>query len=348
MHLLIIRFSAIGDVALTVPVIMALQKEHPGIKISILSRPQFRSLFEPLGVHFIGADLKGRHKDLLGLRKLYKEIVRSSRPDKVIDLHGVLRSHLLTSFFRLVGIPVFKIDKGRKGKRQLTRRKDKIRKPLPHTTLRYAEVFKKAGFAFSYDPQKPPMPDYPAEEAKKVWDELNLKVPALGIAPLATYPGKTWPMGKVKEVIEILQKQNIPILLFGGPADHDTLDALSGENIFNMAGRLGFAGEVALMRYLALMVSMDSSNMHLAALAGIPVVSVWGATHHFAGFGPLGKNDHLMAQVPVEQLPCRPCSVFGNKPCFRHDYACMHWLKPEDVMEKVILALKETEDPHSI
>jgi ADP-heptose:LPS heptosyltransferase len=78
---------------------------------------------------------------------------------------------------------------------------------------------------------------------------------------------------------------------------------------------------------------MDSANMHLASLFGVPVVSVWGATHLFAGF--MGYGQSADNAVQIDALTCRPCSVFGNKPCFRGDHACMEWIKPEQISEKV-------------
>lgn len=79
----------------------------------------------------------------------------------------------------------------------------------------------------------------------------------------------------------------------------------------------GLREELILMSNLDVMVSMDSANMHLASLTGTPVVSVWGATHPYAGF--LGCNQKEENAVQVS-MPCRPCSIFGNKPCQRGDY----------------------------
>ena len=78
--------------------------------------------------------------------------------------------------------------------------------------------------------------------------------------------------------------------------------------------------ELALMSHLDVMVSMDSGNMHLASLINTPVVTIWGATHPLAGFMGWNQSEENAVQV---DLPCRPCSVYGNKPCSRKDYACL-------------------------
>ena len=80
------------------------------------------------------------------------------------------------------------------------------------------------------------------------------------------------------------------------------------------------------------MISMDSANMHLASLTATPVVSIWGATHPYTGF--MGWNQQEQNAVQIE-LDCRPCSVFGQKPCLRGDYACMNRIAPETIVEKV-------------
>jgi ADP-heptose:LPS heptosyltransferase len=99
------------------------------------------------------------------------------------------------------------------------------------------------------------------------------------------------------------------------------------------AGHLSFCDELRLMNSLDVMLSMDSANMHLASLVDIPVVSVWGATHPYAGF--YGYNQNPINAVQVD-MPCRPCSVFGNKPCRYGAYDCFNQIKPEMIVEKIM------------
>ena len=81
------------------------------------------------------------------------------------------------------------------------------------------------------------------------------------------------------------------------------------------------------------MISMDSANMHLASLVGTRCVSVWGSTHHFAGF--LGYGQSVDDVVEVKDLTCRPCSVFGDKPCYRGDWACLQELDIQKINDKI-------------
>ena len=91
------------------------------------------------------------------------------------------------------------------------------------------------------------------------------------------------------------------------------------------------------MSHLNAMLSMDSANMHMASLVATPVVSVWGATHPYAGFMGWGQKPENIVQV---ELDCRPCSIYGQKPCLRGDYACMNMIKPEIIVEKINFLLQ--------
>ncbi len=132
----------------------------------------------------------------------------------------------------------------------------------------------------------------------------------------------------------VYQTKIIHLFLFGGSNDRMHFEAWEKEftNVVNMAGRLSFKEELTLISNLHLMVSMDSANMHLASLYAVPVVSVWGATHPFAGFYGFGQNP---ANAVQEELYCRPCSVFGNKPCYRGDWACMQIISPQQIINKI-------------
>lgn len=342
MRILIIRFSALGDIALTLPLIQKLNDKYPDLELFILSKPFSKELFASLKINFVHSNLNSEHKGVFGLFKLFKSIKREVKPDIVIDLHQVLRSKILSLFFRISGTGVFSIDKGRAEKNALVRRENKISKQLKHSTERYADVFEKAGFPLNFKPE-----DFHGIVSQQIsqdqfeFPENKIKI---GLAPMAQHTGKRWPIDNVKDLISALQKEGKHIYLFGGPEDVPTLEELAKDSnqIVNMAGKSGLQNEIQLMAKLDVFIAMDSSNMHLATMANIPVVSIWGATHSHAGFGPLGKNDDLKVEVAINELNCRPCSVFGNKECFRKDYACLHGINSNMVMEKINLALNKS------
>ena len=159
----------------------------------------------------------------------------------------------------------------------------------------------------------------------------------IGIAPFAKHPAKVYPMDKMEEIIKVLsQKEDTTIFLFGGgekEKQHIAELCDKHPNVLSAQSQQGLRGELALMGQLDVMLSMDSANMHLASLVGTRVVSIWGGTHPYAGF--LGWNQKPNDCVQVD-LPCRPCSVYGNKPCLRGDYACLSGIKPIQVIEKLV------------
>ena len=327
--LLIIRFSALGDIAMSVPVIYDLAVQYPDLEITMLSREMARPLFEqlPKNVHFIAADLKGRYKGMLGLCRLWHD-AHLSDFDYIADFHGVLRTWWLRTEGCLRRKKIAKIDKGRKGKKALTRQKNKVFIQQATSFERYAKVLKQLGF-----PIKPQFVklDYSVFcETQKAPNETWV-----GIAPFAKHEAKVYPMDKMEQVIKALsEREHTTVFLFGGgTSENEHIERLCAKynNVRPAKSQQGLKGELALMDQLNVMLSMDSANMHLASLVGTRVVSIWGGTHPYAGF--LGWNQKAGDCVQLD-LPCRPCSVYGNKPCLRGDYVCMNDIAPEVVVEK--------------
>jgi ADP-heptose:LPS heptosyltransferase len=104
-----------------------------------------------------------------------------------------------------------------------------------------------------------------------------------------------------------------------------------------LAGKQSFAEELEIIKNLDLMVSMDSFNMHIASVLGVPVVSIWGATHPDFGFYP---QQQPRSNALCANLPCQPCSAFGQKACRYGDYRCLTAITPEMVFQKIQKILK--------
>jgi ADP-heptose:LPS heptosyltransferase len=361
-HIVVFRFSALGDVAMTVPVVKLLLAQHPELTITYVSNSFVQPLFSGIDrLNFFAADLKGRHKGLIGLWRLAKEIRREKKIDAVADLHNVLRTNILRGLFFPHVKKVSVIDKGRKEKREITRIDNKRLRPLKSTFQRYADVFNKLGYSIdlpvplsSPDSRFPipdsrfpipdprfPIPDsrFPISDSRFPISDSRLRI---GIAPFAKHLQKQYPPDKMKEVIRLLDAENDKeILLFGGREDANDLELWEKEfkNVKNLAGKLPFEEELKIISTLHVMVSMDSANMHLASLFDVPVISVWGGTHPFAGFYGWKQEPGNAVQV---DLYCRPCSVFGNKPCYRGDLACLHSILPVAIYDRISKQLYNT------
>lgn len=342
-QLLLLRFSAMGDVALLAPVVQAFTIRYPDVGITLVTRRKFAVFFEQFpNVRVVGADFEGQHNGFGGLVRLFNELRQLGSFDVIVDAHQNLRSAVLKRLFQLVGVPSVTIAKGRAEKKALTRREAKIRQTLPHSVERYARTFDQAGFALA------PSRTFRFPLVASANDELALffarqpiqaKARWLGIAPFAQHRQKMWPFERFAPLLEQLYA-HLPITIFlfgGGPEELTQLGTLRQRfpRAILVAGQLSLGAELGLIRQLDGMLCMDSGNMHLAALSGVPVLSIWGATHPDAGFGPWGQGPEATLQVPTDVLTCRPCSVFGNKPCWRGDLACLYDISVEAVATRV-------------
>lgn len=334
-HLLVFRFSSLGDVAMTVPVLKLLLQQNPGLKVTMVSSQFMQPLFAGIDrLQFYSADLKGKHKGLKGLYGLFRELKKSFAIDAIADLHNVLRTKILRSFFFISGIPIAVIDKGRKEKKELTRRENKILKPLKTTFERYAEVFTSLELPLTLSNSE--IVKKTTVQPQEINELRQQGFKLIGLAPFAQYAEKTYPPEKMREVIRLLlEDEKIKIFLFGGKSEVSVFDQWEKEfeGVRSLAAKMSFEKELEWISGLDLMVSMDSANMHLASLYDVPVVSIWGATHPYAGFYGWGQKETNAVQV---ELYCRPCSVFGNKPGYRGDLLCMTSISPITVYNKVM------------
>ena len=335
MRLLVIRTSAMGDVALTTPVLKGMREQYPDIEIVMLTRQTYQPFFLSIkGVSLFTPDFQKRHKGLTGIVNLFRDVRKQAGIDKVIDLHDVLRSKILRFLFRLYGVPGYVIDKGRIEKTSLITGKKKFQ--LKHTVERYCDVFSKAGFPVT--PSKDiwiiPSHEAIARAGDMVSPDVELNI---GVAPYAKHKLKMWPEEKMIRLLEMIsEKNNVRFWLFGGKEDSEKMSEFQKKvpGSINLLGKLNLDEELAVISKLDLMIAMDSSNMHMAALVGTKVISIWGGTDPLTGFGAWMQPDALSIRIPVDELVCRPCTVFGKGECLRGDFACMNWLTPEMVFKK--------------
>lgn len=338
-HILVIRLSAMGDIAMTVPVLIALSRQYPQIKITVLSRSFFSPLFDEIpNVAFYEADVKGRHKGVSGIFKLSGEL-HNLGITEVADLHNVLRSNLLKFFLKLRGYKVVQIDKGRNEKKALTRGNNKVFKPLKTTHHRYAEVFKKLGFPLRLDKS------FTADK-KKLTPSLNAIIGPgnqkwVGIAPFAAFKGKTYPLDLMEKVIAGLDATNAyRIILLGGKNEGALLNNLASKyrSAVNVAGKMSFKEELCIISNLDLMLAMDSGNAHLSAMYGVKTITLWGVTHPYAGFYPYGQPEGNALLADRKKYPLIPTSVYGNK--FPEGYEdAMRTISVNQVVDLIIARL---------
>ncbi|MES2240619.1 MAG: glycosyltransferase family 9 protein [Bacteroidota bacterium] len=330
------RLSAMGDVAMTVPVLRAFVKQYPEVQLTVISRPFFKPFFDGIpNLTFFVFDDKKRHKGFMGLVRLYKDL-KELHIDAFADLHNVLRSKVVRAFFALSGKKTAFVDKAREAKKALMRAENKIFKQLPTMFERHTKVFEELGFSLDLsNPQFPKKAVLSAEITNLIGESYQKLI---GIAPFAQYESKVYPLDLMQDVIaKLAENKEYTILLFGGgKKEIEILESFSKpfKNVINAAGKIKFQQELKLISNLDVMLSMDSGNAHIAAMLGVKVVTLWGATHPYAGFLPFNQKLEDALVSDRTKFPLLPTSVYGNKIVPGYEDA-MRTILPEKVVAKI-------------
>ena len=325
-HILVLRLSAMGDVAMLPYAVDALKKAYPQVKITVASRPAFRPFFRDCDAEFFPADVKNEYRGIKGLLTLSK-ILRGKGIDAFADEHGVLRSTFLRALMRLHGIRTVRIDKGHCEKRKAVKHHGSGQY-LKHTVIRYCDTLRRLGFDF-------PDPQPAAKKSRPCPIECGAEETKVGFAPFSAHRGKSCPEILRRQITERLSSRFDRVFIHGGGGEEadfaHEMESLY-PNVTAVFGRVsGLGGEMDLISNLDCMVSMDSLAMHIASLTATPVVSIWGATHPKLGFLGYGCDTEGIVQTDAE---CRPCSTFGNKECRFGTYACLTAITAEDVADR--------------
>lgn len=319
-RILAYRFSAFGDVAMTVPVLIEFLEQNPNVEVVMVSRKNFGDLFEGIpNLIFKGIDFDD-YNGILGIRKLGKKLLKEFNPDIIADFHDVIRTKALNLFFIKKGLKVYKINKGKEEKELLTDVHNIDKKNLKHNTERYADIFRNMNFPVSLSHQ---------------YRVKNREKSGIGIAPFARHKGKMLPLEKTFQLARILSVKHKIYFFGGGNEEVEHLEKWKKQipNAVNFAGKLSLKEELQRISELEIMISMDSANMHLASLVGTRCISIWGATHPFAGFLGYGQSQNDVVQI--SDFTCRPCSVFGDKECYRGDWACLEEITVQKILDKI-------------
>lgn len=303
LRLLVVRLSALGDVAILQPVVRQRAAENRDVLFMVAGPPRLAPLFGGMdNVQYVPTERKQT------VRALYRQLCEL-KPDIVADVHGVLRTIGVDWLFRLHGTKVRSIHKRTRQPMASWQRYDRV---LDHCGLKGGT---KEG---DYWKAKP------CEGRRRV----------VGVAPFAQHEGKIWPLDKMERLVGMLSERGYKVWLFGSRAEAPIMErwAEGKEGVESLAGRFTFEEELDRIAQVDVMVSMDSANMHFASCLGVPVVSIWGATHPIRGFYGWRQDPAWAVQ---KDMDCRPCSKYGNKPCKKGDYPCMKEIGPGEVLARI-------------
>ena len=339
-NVLVIRLSALGDVAMTIPVLYPVCKANPSTRFVMLTKKWPASMFHdrPGNLMVIGIDVKTEYKGVVGLMRLAKQLRHDYDIDAVADLHNVLRSRVIGLCMKLHGIPVVRLDKQRARRKALITHK--TAEPVTPTIDRYRNVFSQLGllapanFTRLYDGK--PLPASPIVPDKKPGQHW------IAISPFSAHEGKVYPLELMQQVVASLSEhENYQVFLMGGGKEEKiALRKMVGKNkrVISMAEiKHGFIDEFALLGKCDLMLTMDSANMHLASLMGVKALTIWGATAPSCGFLGYGQDAADDLQLDMD---CRPCSIYGERSCRYGDYRCLKNIPAEEVVKRVIVTIE--------
>jgi ADP-heptose:LPS heptosyltransferase len=328
MNLLVLRFSALGDLVIALPYLLKLLETHPHVRVFLGTREQCsRVVPKHERLILVPFTVLQASRGLSGLVE-YVHSLRSHSIDAVADLHNNLRSHLICYYLGLFKVPYFRLSKQRAAKRALLGHVGHA-VPLPYVGEQYRTILSAAILSPLARPQTTDLNQYyPLDNPGET--KLAKDLHWVGFAPFAAHILKALPLDKCAQFIELLMDQeNIGLVLMGHGKEENAV--LSGwqqmhpQRIVLSRSFETFAEEIHGIASLRLMVCMDSANLHLAHLAGCPTLSIWGPTHPDLGFAPPGAQ-HEHFSFSAQALPCRPCSVYGKTPCSRGDHLCMQGL----------------------
>ena len=347
-NVLITRFFALGDVAMTVPVVYSLCNAHPEINFVIITKEKAATLFinKPDNLQVEPVDFQKTYRGFFGANALCHMLIKKHDIEAIVDLQDEPKSWLINALMWLRGVHIVSIKKDRSGKRALTRHHGKRMLPLISSRQRYREAFYRMGLTFtetftSIFANTQPSQKLFAEITQPKQDGEQW----IAVAPFAQFKSKIYPIHLMEKVIEELHSwPNTHIFLLGAGDEEKAQFALWEEKFENVTSvakkRYGFECELALLNYCDVVLCMDSANMHLASLVRTPVVSVWGSTHPYCGFMGWKQAEHNVVQL---NMACRPCSVNGDRKCRFHDYFCLTGIKPELIITAVKQALSDKE-----
>ena len=329
---LVVRFSAIGDILLTTPLLRAIRTRHPGARISVLTKQSY----VPLLSHnpHVSEVLAVAPED--GLPAI-AERIRAVRYSHLLDLHGSLRSRALR---RLAPGDWKSYDKrGLERGLLILTKWDRYRADVP-----VAERYFEAAKELEVEPDGGPPDFFISEEAdcrageRLVALDLGGERPIVAIAPGAAHATKRWPIEHWVELIGRITLTGADVAILGGPDDtHATgiiVDA-AGPNVASLAGQLGLQETGAVIRRSEVLISGDTGVMHMATGVGTPVVALFGPTARQFGFFPYRSPSRVVELA----LPCRPCSAHGSRRCPLGHHHCLRQITPDLVYPALAEAL---------
>lgn len=310
LKLLIIRFSSIGDIVLTSPVVRCLSTQINDVEIHYLTKSRFAGIIESNPYITKVYSYKESLKEVFPL-------LRNERYDHVIDLHNNIRSHRVKWTLMRPSVSFNKLNI----EKWLMVRFKVNRLPAIHIVDRYLETVSFLGVKNDAKGLDYFIPEKDEIQITKDYPELSGGYIAVAIG--GNHNTKIMPADLVADVINNL---NLPVILLGGKEDAERgelIVRLTQNKSLNLCGRLSLMGSASIIKQAHAVISNDTGMMHIAAAFQMPMVSVWGNTIPEFGMYPYLSDSTPSYIAEVKNLKCRPCSKLGYKDCPLKHFNCM-------------------------
>ena len=324
---LIIRFSSIGDIVLSTPLLRVLREKFPKSQIDYVTKSEYAELVrsnQNINLTYEFDTAQG----FPGLRKL-KDRLKRERYDLVIDLHNSLRSRFLRSMRGVSDIVV--VDKRVRERTLLVKLKKDTYAGLVPVADRYIETLRDYGISRDGKGAELHIPDETlfgtASKIAKL--RLNRFERVLGLCPFARHTTKEWPAKRYAEIgMKFIKETDGAVMIFGGTPDVIRSSSVSApiratthdERVVDFTGQLSLTETAAAMQYCDVIVTNDTGLMHIAAAMNRKLVAVFGSTVEQFGFYPPGNTSIILER---KGLYCRPCSHIGRDECPEEHFRCM-------------------------
>ena len=332
-HILVIRLGSQSSATMCVHALRGLVRDFPNLRITVLTHSHYKPLFRGVeGLEFLFDD-EARYVGFVGRLRLWREVQRL-RVDAIADLSVTALSRLMCFSFTPWRRKVGRLDDVRLEGKALTRKYRKVMVQLTPMANRSRDLFGALGLPFCMpapvrrrrSAALPPVVEILAGEKSGNW---------VGIAPLSNHNGTCYPIPHAAELVRLLASRYERVFVFGkGEYQRQFSEGMQElySNVISVAGRVSLSEEMDILSVLDAVVSVDGEVLRLCSLVGVPVVSLWGATHPFLESSGYGQNPRNAIQ---KDMPCRPCSTSGRRRCLFGNYECMHSITPEEVFRKV-------------
>ena len=328
-NVLLVRFSSLGDVLLTTPLIRAIRARHPAATLTALTRQAWTPLLSA-NPHLDQVVSISPGQALVPLARA----IRGARYSHLLDLHGSVRTRVLRL---LVPGPWTGYDHRRRARTTLIRKhRDTYPDQVP-----VAERYFEAAADLDVRPDHEPADLYisPAAEARAGhWLSragLDGEESLIGLVPGATHATKRWPVRHWRTLAQSMRRQGLAVVVVGSASDRMIATEIAEACGFPgavAAGELDLQATGALLRRCRVAVTGDTGPMHMATAVRTPVIALFGPTVRQFGFWPYRARGTVM-ELP---LPCRPCSSKGGARCPDGHHRCLEDIVPDDVSARVM------------